>query len=920
MKYGYITGLLATAVLGLAGCAEENAWSSQEGGKGNISLSLNTDTEISTKKPLFRSGEGETRAQGTLSDYITMPSPKDFSVKLEKADGSYSKTWNDFETFREEASTTGFKAGAYTLTAFYGKKGEQDFAKPYFEATAAISVVSEKTSEVELTAELTNSMVKVNYTDNFKNYMSDYHTRLRTDGRSEEIVFKNTETRAAFIEPKNANLTVHFTTASKGQTAQVSLGDFAPMAKTLHNVTLDVAANEYGNATLTASFDSSLTDENIEIDLSDDLFVTPAPTVTCKGFENASTVEMLEGTAGAEALTMNISAKGTIAKAELKVTEEGGNFIPAWCANADGSSNTGCTIDLCAATPQQQKQLEDAGIKAIGLYPEAKPNDMAILDLTQCGKAFNEKGTYTISLIVTDKRGKVSDAQSIVINTLPIEIEMVGTPTILFGSGKATLTMDYNGKNAATDVTFTAVNANGMHEEAPVNSCEEVTATRAFEKKRYIYDLALPYSAKSSIEIKAYHHGKEVGKYQVGVVEPKYKIAEVDAFAHYAYVKIETPDNADNPSVLAAVTSNIRLKSGGTELTITDRDASNGIVTVTGLANAGTDYTINSSCIISNPTEKWNTESKTFTTETEEGIPNGDFKSLNNQDVKNDDLNVGGTWKVTALDTHQNKSSFSRSTPKGGWATINPKTAWSGANPQNSWFVVPSSWGETENNISYCIMRNVGYNHNGTVPSLTGSNAGTTWYNTDAPSTLNHAPGEVFLGTYSYDGNEHRTEGITFASRPSSISFDYIYNLYKDIADNGYVRIAVLDASGKVIGTTMDSEISNSPVLTPTSSWTNKELNITYSNSSKSTPYTLIVNFKSSTKDTDAPIYIPSGSELDEGATIHNFRNYVIDTNQYRAVATGSILKVTNIKANYYDVPVSNSNATQKKSNSKKRR
>lgn len=882
MKYGYITGLLATAVLGLAGCAEENAWSSQEGGKGNISLSLNTDTEISTKKPLFRSGEGETRAQGTLSDYITMPSPKDFSVKLEKADGSYSKTWNDFETFREEASTTGFKAGAYTLTAFYGKKGEQDFAKPYFEATAAISVVSEKTSEVELTAELTNSMVKVNYTDNFKNYMSDYHTRLRTDGRSEEIVFKNTETRAAFIEPKNANLTVHFTTASKGQTAQVSLGDFAPMAKTLHNVTLDVAANEYGNATLTASFDSSLTDENIEIDLSDDLFVTPAPTVTCKGFENASTVEMLEGTAGAEALTMNISAKGTIAKAELKVTEEGGNFIPAWCANADGSSNTGCTIDLCAATPQQQKQLEDAGIKAIGLYPEAKPNDMAILDLTQCGKAFNEKGTYTISLIVTDKRGKVSDAQSIVINTLPIEIEMVGTPTILFGSGKATLTMDYNGKNAATDVTFTAVNANGMHEEAPVNSCEEVKETRGFgfEKKRYIYNLNLPYTSKSSIEIKAFHHGKEVDKYAVPVIEPRYTIEAVDAFAHYAYVKITTPDNTNNPSVLAAVTSNIRLKSGGTELTITDRDASNGIVTVTGLANAGTDYTINSSCIISNPTEKWNTESKTFTTETEKQIPNWDFQTPE-EALSSGTLQVGGRYTYLGVEYHHN-SSFSYILPS-GWTTINSKTAYSGAQNKNTWFVVPSSW--LDNGRGY--MRNVGYHHNGTTPPNSSSAFPITFCkNSPADSDFIHAAGELFLGSYSFNGTETRTDGISFTSRPSSIIFDYEYNGIND-SDNGLVVLEILDASNNPL------QYENI-TLSGTGSQT---INLNYGKF-KGNAAILRLCFKSS-DNPNPPIFIPSGDALDEGKVA----NQDVDQNKYKAVATGSELWIDNVRLNYESAP-----------------
>ncbi len=877
-KHRYILNITAASALaiGLGGCSAENAWDNVGDETGTISLTLTTDNDISTEKPLFRSEEDGTRTtSGNLGDYMTLPTAADFSIRLEKADGTYAKTWTTLGDFQSETASSGFKTGAYTITAFCGKKGEQDFEKPYFEASSTFTVMSEKTSEVELTAELKNSMVKVNYTDNFKNYMSEYHSTLRTDGRSEEITFNSTEGRPAFIEPKNANLTVHFTTAVKGQTTNLSLGEFAPMAKTLHNVTLDVTGNDYGTAKLTATFDSSLTDENIEIDLSDDLFVTPPPTVTCEGFENGSTVEMLEGTASANALKMNIRAKGTIAKAELKVTEANGNFIPAWCIDTNGSATSSNTIDLCVASPAQQTQLENAGIKAIGLYPEAHPNDMAFLDLTQCGKAFNEKGTYTISLIVTDKRGTESEIQSIVINTLPVEINMVGTPNVLFGSDEALVTIDYNGFNADTDVTFSAVNANGIHETAPVKSCQEMTETRAFDKKRYQYNISLPSSTKSSIELKAFHHGKEVGTYYLNVVEPSITIGDVDAFAHYAYVKIATPDNTDNPKVLNAVTNNIRLKAGESELTITGRDSKNGILTVTGLT-AGTNYTINSRCIISTPTENWSTISKQFKTEEALGVPNGDFEDLT--ETINTTINQGGKW------TNENLKSAERFTTTltmyikepTGWISSNSETCnVNNAKNKNSWYVIPSVYNTTLSWVSHqpeakvigigqdaedttaeiyknltahsganaMVIRNVAWDANGpsiTDDQKTGNTSFSNYYCSNKPSSIaNRTAGFLKLGD---NGN-----GASFASRPAKLKGFYKYQNDSQDAyekEKGKVTVEILNGN-----TTLGSGEFE---LRAANGYTEFEVSIKYTSSmfsSKAT--TLKISITSSNRKSD---------------------------------------------------------------------
>lgn len=850
---------------GLFGCSDENPWGSSSNEKGSIFLTLSTDSGITTAKPVFRSGE-ESRADdpNDLSTYISVPAAADFKVKLEKADGSYSKSWSSLVDFKEEAATSTFNTGAYTLTAYYGEKGTQDFEAPYFEASSSFTVLSDKTQEVKLEAELKNSMVKINYTQAFKDYMSNFYSMIHTEGRTDDITYGMVESRPAFLEPNNANVTVHFTTKDKGYTSSISLGEFAPSAKTLHNITFDIVESQSGTASLNVSFDDTLEDEDINIDLTDELFTTPAPFITCEGFSNGETLDMLEGTGSDVTLKMNVKAEGKIKSAVLTV--ESGNYTPSW----------GEEYDLCKAFEDNKvAEIRNAGIDAIGFGFTGQPTDMeGYLTLTDFGKSL-PKGVHTISLTVTDLDGKVSEPAVVVLNSEEITIDMVGEPTIVYGSGQAVLSLDYNGKNPDSDISFQAVGSDGYYTSARIISCEENTATRAFEKKRYVYTIELPVTTKSSIGIQVYHKNtKLVGEFQVPVTVPTYQIAEYDAFSKYAYVKVTTPNSTD-PSVLAAVINNLVIKGNDNELNIANRDASNGIITLSELTPA-TAYTITSSIT----GDVWN-NNDSFTTETELGIPNGDFKA-HGANLEMTGLQVGGEYRVSPADYHLT-SSYSRTLPA-DWATVNDLTAWSGSSNKNTWFIVPSSWLETETEKGY--MRNVGYNHAGTTPSKSGGAFNTKYYceNSPADNQLIHAAGELFLGTYSFNGTESRSEGIAFASRPQSISFDYEYNPIN--GDKGYAMIKVFDANGSELG---------GEVLDIESGAGTKTIDFNYGRfGGKATK--LVVTFKSSNQGANAPINIPQGSDLNEHAGLGN---NTIKVNSYNAVATGSVLKVDNITTHY---------------------
>lgn len=887
LKFGVPLLASLLGAIGITACSDENPWSKKSDQTGRISISLETSSDLKTAKPVFRSDEdGE---EGDLSTYINIPSPDDFSIKLEKADGSFSKTWSTLADFKEYNLENLYETGSYTMTAYYGEKGKQDFNAPYFEASSSFTVLADQVHNVDLTAELMNSMVKINYSDEFRNYMKDYHTAIRTEGRADEIICVASESRAAFIEPNNAAMTVHFTTKNKEFTGSVALGEFAPLAKTLHNITFDIAENSNGDAQLQVSFDETLDEEPVYIDLTEELLTTPAPVITTEGFTSGETLDMLAGTESEFTIKMNVSAKGTVDKAIMTV--ESVYFSPTW----------GSQIDLCNASDENRQAMETAGISAIGFD---RKSELAFLDLTSYCKSL-PKGIHTITLKVTDKNGAVSETAKVTLNSEDIVIDEIEALPIPYASGQATILLNYNGANPGSEIKFYTPNASGNTEETRIISWEELNATRAFDKKRYSYTIEIPNTQIHEVEVEIYHNGKSYGKTSINVIFPAYEITAYDAFSKYAYVQVDAA-----PEDLATVIENLALQSNGSDLNIIHRDTQNGILTIKGLT-PGTNYEVKSSLDKAHVTQnrKWNDNVTSFKTEPADDILNGDFSSVNKK-LNWEALQVGGQWICGSI-TYTTYSSISRDLPA-GWAHVNDLTVWelSSEKNKNTWYMVPSSW--TENGIA--VMRNVGYSHAGAEIETTGKFFSTTHYCTNVPNNLDKAAGEFFLGEYDYKKPVPRTDGITFSSRPTKISFEYTYELSHNQQDEGIALIKLLAEDNTILGS---KEIN----LTPRTDWKTETIDFDYSSFSGKKASKLIVNFKSSNKSdsADIPIYVPSGNELDEGVGLPGLPPYhaTVNPNEYKAVATGSVLKIDNVIAHYDDEP---SSAPSAKPSTKKRK
>lgn len=881
-----LAGAMAASMM-LTACMDESPWGSTSNETGTIDITLTTDYSFDTSKPVFTRAEGDGSTTKDLSDYTTLPALDQFMITLEQkgsADSQpvFKNTYDKFKDFIGESKELAI--GQYTITASCGDPSEQGFDKPYLEDSYTFSVLPNHTTEISLKPELKNSMVQVAYTQDFIDYMKSYTAKL-TSGASPIEFSGDNAGRAAFVNPNEASIVVEFVTKYTDKSANVQIGKFAPVAKTLHLITFDVAQNDNGFASITVNLNDDLTDEVLSVDITDDLYTASAPVITPSGFVSGVTYDWTtrKDVTGKESFTgasMIVEAKGGIKEANLVV---------------EGTASQ--TIDLYNTT---ESDLNARGIIAKGFYKQDGTACMATLDLNQFVQNLTTTpGEYTISLTVVDSNSQTNDPVSVTLNSKPVTAtESVENGTsvnapVAYGANTATVSIDFNGSDP-TAVVFKTQDGDATYDE---NAVVVESLTRAFDTKRCTYTLTLPESSSlcENVRIDAYYNGSTtpMANITLPVDVPAYSISDVDAFAHYAYLKIDA-----DPSVLALVTRNIKLKSGNTNLTISDRDEANGILTVTNLSD-NTPYSLKTSITGGEPTQQ---ESKSIVTEEEKSIPNGDFLKPADNCLKIDKITVGGKWYSSWVHSTYHYSSIIYDLPE-NWETINNVTASKDAKNMCSWYVVASSW--LDNGRGF--MRNVGYNNNGKDIS-DSSGTHTDHYCRTSPDDgdLLKAAGVLSLG--SYDFTSGVSEGILFDGRPDRITFDYEYHNYAEFDadysnkkdkntytfdDQGYAYVELFDIGGaSVVEKIFDLDSGSGT----------KSIPINYEKFGNIKISKLKVVFKSSKGS--VPIHIPKDEELSEGDNnALNTSSKTFDANQYHALARGSELWVDNVTAHYDEVP-----------------
>lgn len=782
---------LGFSVMTLTGCSEDNPWFPS--GEGGIIPALSVE------------GSVRSAASTRAAEELTAPDVEEFSLKLTSADGSYSHTWPTLSAFPTDQ---GFKIGTYTMAAYYGSQEAEGFEQPYYYGEQTFQVREDENTDVSITATLANSMVSVIYTDAFKTYFKDYSAKVRTAGSINEIAFPAGEERPAYVKPGEVSVMVSFT-KQNGVSANFQPQEFTAKPRHHYRITFDVNNGEVGQAVLTITFDDTLDEENVTIDLSDELLSAPAPEVTPQGFSLDTPMELMERTAPSTPVRFFIRAKSGISKATLTV-----NSSVVLPFNKK-------EFDICTLTESELAQLTAAGIKETGL--SRNPGTMAQIDMTEfLGNL--PAGTHSIRLEMRDKMGKTNEPVILTVNASPLQIEIPSQGTVFEGSNEGLLTINFNGTDLEQNLTVEAEDDFGVARPCVIKSITRrsnaMRRSNSFPMVQYDVSFVLP---ESSRDVKVYikYKGATIATTIIKRVNAEYTL-QADAFAHFVVVK-----PVGDAALLPKLVSSLRFFAGGKELKVEWRNQERGLVMLAGL-QPDTDYTITST--LSGGTSPAMTGSVQVHTETIQAVPNGDFETLTGTLWDIPTINQGGEYKATKISkTRQNRQKFTVHEPA-YWATTNAKTLNLSASAQNSWFVLPSVFNTSlsflsmvppltgdgnsvaqsatpaayqfaaQNNANAMVIRTVGYDPAGTVPGRhdywgAGSDS---YFNPNAPSIAKKAAGKLFLGSYAYDnGTETYTQGVSFASRPTALTGYYRYLPVG--ADQGYVIIQIMNGN-TVIG------------------------------------------------------------------------------------------------------------------------
>lgn len=829
-------------MIGMASCAGDEGFDGVSSEQGGIALNLTADGRVMR----------QTRADDGVSPVV--PGASEFGITLIKNDGSYSKSWNNLDLFNREQS---FGIGDYELTASYGDLNREGYEAPYYMGKTQVHVSPGATTEANVVATLANAMVSIRYTDAFKSSFIAYSAAVQTEGH-EWVVFAQDETRPAYIAPSDVKLNLTLTN-DEGKQVTIQPADFKAEARHHYVVTIGVTQNS-GDLALDVDFDDEVVSETVNVSLGDDLFNAPAPIVTPKGFDPSTEASSYEYADYSGDPQFDIMAFGGIKNVTLNVVSDN-SHTPSFGLNAE----------LANASDVLQTQLKTEGIECGGLFRNV--DKMAAVNIKKF-LANLPAGRYKIQIQAVDLMTRTTEPVEFSINIQPILTSLAAVGNADFLGTEVSVDLSTNCEGIKDNVTFRAPNAAGQMVNAHVKSVTAVKTpsgmrTRADLPYTFRYVIEMEEITRSSFNIEATVGKKASELIAITVAAPSYSIV-TDAFARKATFRID----ADNESMVKYISDKVQIYNGETAVpTANITHNATGYITVAGLNPAssyngfifkvgGFDKTV-----------------PAFTTEAETQVPNGDFNATGFH-LNIGPLDVGGKYRVSPVD-YQWTSSIDVYEPE-GWATVNPITANSAASNKNTWFIVPSTFMSN----GKVIVRTVGYNHNGTTPDRSGGAFNTKYYCENAPSDgqLEKAAGELFLGSYPQGGA--RVDGISFNSRPSSVSFDYEYTTINGESGVAYAKVYSSDKTLIASGTVDINAGSGSG-----------KINLAYGiNNFGKVADRIEVGFKSSASSTPQ-VNIPSGKALDEGQAVLGSRN--LGENNYHAFAKGSELTVDNVHLGY---------------------
>lgn len=761
--------------LSLVSCHDSEGTRRFSDKKGGISprVELNTSVISST--------------QNNVAGRAINISLSDLALTLKSADGSYSHTWSSVDDFDPNAE---FPIGDYEMTAVYGNPDQEGFDRPAYAGSTTFTVLENQTTSVDLTAKLVNSMISIEYSDDFKNYMSTYNAEIKSNTTGKTVYYGARETRPVYVKPGNITLDLSFSTPG-GAENTLRIATVTAVPRYHYHVKVGLK-NQTGGTSLEVSFDENLNHEEVTIDLSDELLNAPAPTIEGHNLSEGSTYHYIEGNTP-ERAALNIIAHGGVSEVSIS-TSSVTLTAQGWPAS----------LTLNTETPASLRQrLTELGLDVRGIY--TTPGKLAALDFTDVPPSLEYLDDYndaTFTVQVVDKYSKVSEPYSFKMELTPLYIRLSNPGPLHVAATEVSFDLEYNGDDPETKIGFRVKNERGYWSKV---TAKEIKST-GDNKYRVTLNIPASTSPVTVSATAATKTAKDLVIPHTGLPAMTVTVPVNGVWATKADVTISS-DEADAALLAKGATYYVSLDGVNyTPASVASVDGRT--ATITGL-QPGSQYNMK---IGFGNNESLASSVVNFETEEALPVPNGDFENLTTTYSVNS-LNYGGQYRNAATNywntvTYEVKEAD-------GWKSVNPKTM-CGSN-QNTWFSQPAVFNTTLSWVASCpglavfetgkgsdtpasfrdfkvhrgsnamVIRNVAWDPAGSDPERVSTSDPAKYYywNPTVPTISRRAVGRMFLGSsYTYNKNnrtEVHNQGVAFTSRPTALEGWYYYTL--DVGD-----------------------------------------------------------------------------------------------------------------------------------------
>lgn len=242
--------LASFVALVMASCTNETP-ADQTNAKGSVAFDLAIQTEVD-----------DTRADVSC----TTPAAEAFGLTIEGVDLTYSKHYAAIAEFNEGDNY--LHLGNYKATVTAGSLTEEGYDKATFVGSADFAVAARELTQVQITAYIANTLVKVETTEAFNEYfVGGAEFQLTTAaGNTFDITGKSEPLFIAPAEFKINGTAVKQPIQSGAQGSTVTLPEYkltSPAAQTLYTIKFDV--ENAGKATINITLNETLVD-SFEID------------------------------------------------------------------------------------------------------------------------------------------------------------------------------------------------------------------------------------------------------------------------------------------------------------------------------------------------------------------------------------------------------------------------------------------------------------------------------------------------------------------------------------------------------------------------------------------------------------------------------------------------------------------------------